>query len=681
MRHSIHLLSFPLRLILSGGLVISFTALGSSTCATQATHAPPSPKAPKAPSPPVSVARIGDTLIVMRDFEAGTIRSITFRLSSRADVDIHGVGARGWVKSLAAYGWILDATTREMVWAMSQDNCSEFQRDEKLCESEERLTLPTGDYIAYYYCPEGMNLDGNLNINIDEGDWREFRIFMEKVGRELKEAGEKLRDAFADDDDTGETDNGPDHPGHPDPPHPPDQPIPPEESDGGFSFSDGDDYSAVFSELDDETLTRLRLEIAIPRQSYRSFAPTPQSDARTVVELTKPGDDQRINKGFTLSRPTTLALRAIGEYEDGYGLFVDKAWIVDADTRATVWEMDKWNADYAGGARKNRIAKETVTLPSGNYLAFYATDGSHAFGNWNSPPPYDPDSYGFVVLAQEKADLAAVTPYVDQSERNVILCIDHAGNNFSGSQAFAVARPISVRVVCLGECSWESFADNGWIENSETGEPVLTLTEENTMHAGGAHKNRLFDGVVQLAPGAYVAGYSTDDSHAYGDWNAPAPLDPEKWGLCMYGMGKSFDKTAVSLLKETDLVGTAIASLTRLDDDEHASRRFTLSTSTTVRIVALGEGTDGDMYDYGWIEDADTGRKVWVMRFRDTRPGGGAEKNRMIDRTITLPAGEYEAVFVTDGSHSYEGFNASQPRNPQRWGMTVSKGKDSQGRR
>jgi len=79
------------------------------------------------------------------------------------------------------------------------------------------------------------------------------------------------------------------------------------------------------------------------------------------------------------------------------------------------------------------------------------------------------------------------------------------------------------------------------------------------------------------------------------------------------------------------------------------------------------------MYDYGWIENAESGETVWEMTYRMTRPGGGADKNRKVDSELLLGAGRYEVKFVTDDSHSFPDFNASRPDNPQRWGILVMK--------
>ncbi len=95
-----------------------------------------------------------------------------------------------------------------------------------------------------------------------------------------------------------------------------------------------------------------------------------------------------------------------------------------------------------------------------------------------------------------------------------------------------------------------------------------------------------------------------------------------------------------------------------------------------MRVYAIGEGDDGEMYDYGYIVDDASGRRVWEMSWHDTRHAGGASKNRVADAELTLGPGTYEAVFVTDGSHSFEEWNAARPSDPLHWGITIRRAAD-----
>ena len=79
--------------------------------------------------------------------------------------------------------------------------------------------------------------------------------------------------------------------------------------------------------------------------------------------------------------------------------------IIEARTRARVWEMSMDKAQFAGGARKNRRQVETVTLPAGDYEATFVTDDSHSPADWNAAPPCDPLRYGLILAVTVFGDL------------------------------------------------------------------------------------------------------------------------------------------------------------------------------------------------------------------------------------------------------------------------------------
>ncbi|MFB3111061.1 MAG: hypothetical protein ACE10G_03415 [Gemmatimonadales bacterium] len=114
-----------------------------------------------------------------------------------------------------------------------------------------------------------------------------------------------------------------------------------------------------------------------------------------------------------------------------------------------------------------------------------------------------------------------------------------------------------------------------------------------------------------------------------------------------------------------------ILSLTMLGDDATVVEGFTLTRPMEVRVLALGEALNGRLYDYGTILDATNREPVWKMELQHTHHAGGHDKNRMVDDVISLDAGSYLVRYVTDGSHSYEDWNAAAPSYPELWGITV----------
>jgi CubicO group peptidase (beta-lactamase class C family) len=115
-----------------------------------------------------------------------------------------------------------------------------------------------------------------------------------------------------------------------------------------------------------------------------------------------------------------------------------------------------------------------------------------------------------------------------------------------------------------------------------------------------------------------------------------------------------------------------IAQVVQVLDNEDKTVAFTLNGSQEVRIFAIGEGQANEMFDYGWIENADTGSTVWRMEAPRTTHAGGAGKNRQVDQVITLPAGNYRLRYKSDDSHAFDRWN-SLPPDINFWGIAVYK--------
>jgi hypothetical protein len=117
-----------------------------------------------------------------------------------------------------------------------------------------------------------------------------------------------------------------------------------------------------------------------------------------------------------------------------------------------------------------------------------------------------------------------------------------------------------------------------------------------------------------------------------------------------------------------------IAQIVQALDNEDKTVAFSLSRSEDVRIFAIGEGQGGQMFDYGWIENADTGSRVWEMQEPKTSHAGGAGKNRKVDVQIALPAGNYKLRYKCDDSHAFGHWN-SLPPDINFWGIAIYKKK------
>ena len=116
-----------------------------------------------------------------------------------------------------------------------------------------------------------------------------------------------------------------------------------------------------------------------------------------------------------------------------------------------------------------------------------------------------------------------------------------------------------------------------------------------------------------------------------------------------------------------------LVNLTPIGDDANETTEFVLTKSTRVKIVAIGEGSGGEMFDYGWIEDEESGEVVWEMTYRKTKHAGGAEKNRKIEQSVSLEQGRYKVFYQSDGSHAFGDWNSTPPDDQSGWGIRIYK--------
>jgi len=145
---------------------------------------------------------------------------------------------------------------------------------------------------------------------------------------------------------------------------------------------------------------RYGLILSLPKEGDAgAFALSPAREpGKVLAALVKVGNDRREDAAFTLARPASVRIYALGEADDDE--MADGAWITDS-AGTKVWTMAPRATVHAGGARKNRMQDQVLTLPAGTYTVHYRTDGSHAYGRWNSAPPRDAEHYGVTVYAGE----------------------------------------------------------------------------------------------------------------------------------------------------------------------------------------------------------------------------------------------------------------------------------------
>lgn len=424
-------------------------------------------------------------IVSLKGFEAMEVRSQGFTLPKAAKVHVYakGGGLRGltraaWEEPLFAYGWILNAATREVVWQMDGANT---KRDWDYRVADQYLDLPAGSYEAYF-------------ANHGFGQSLLFAQWTRNIDRRAlaSEQGERPR---------------------------------------GFLAAFGADRASLLRHWKAQ-VGNYGMELYLPG-GQASGVPTFEAPLRwknVLVSLAATSDGGHWTQAFHLRKPVTLHVYAEGE---GSGCrMADTGWIVDARTRARVWEMTMEKSAFAGSARKNRRQVETIQLPAGDYEATCVTDDSHSPADWNAAPPCDPGMYGLTLSVPSDADLAAAA-LAKPLPWSVLAEEVRVGNDQDRSAAFTLAQPQSVRVYAIAEGSGDGMDDEAWIEDA-AGKRVWAMELDRTQPAGGASKNRQADEVVSLPKGAYTLRFRTDDSHAYGHWNSSPPWDTEHYGITVY---------------------------------------------------------------------------------------------------------------------------------------------------
>ena len=540
-----------------------------------------------------------------------------FALREDATLDILAVGSGlSEEDELLAYGWILDAESGEPVWIQTTENTTASSRDPENWIFDGRVDLPAGHYIAYY-STYGRRFDTRHSFSIGGV---EIGVMRGTHGSHYrwKDIGNPRRWRFS------------------------------------IALAHDDPKGRIVVPYDGAPLT----------PAFIRFAPL--------------GNDASESAAFRVSRPLEVEVSGMAEYGVDRQMLWDRAWIEDAYTRRTIWEVDDDDSWPAGGDPKNVQYRTRLELPEGEYILCASTDDSHAFDSWNASPPHNPLAWGVTMTVTNPDDADAIEMMSDPAERLLVAKLDRVPNGTFVRKAFRLLEPTRVRVVALGERykSDDQFADYGWIEREPEKKIVWMMDPRNDEHAGGALKNRLVRDEITLESGTYMLCYVTDDSHAFGSWNEPPPRDPAMWGISVYAMDRAHDPALVELV-EAKKADPAIVLLAPNGDSSHRRQVMKLPREYRLRLVAVGEGIGGRMYDYAWIEDIQTGQVVWKMRYEDTQHAGGAAKNRYVDTYITLGPGAYRVHYRTDGSHSFELWNDDRPNRPELWGIAIYSADDN----
>ncbi|MFQ5571875.1 MAG: hypothetical protein ACE5G0_19525 [Rhodothermales bacterium] len=286
---------------------------------------------------------------------------------------------------------------------------------------------------------------------------------------------------------------------------------------------------------------------------YAITAFDPWTSRQPLVSLTRVPDDTKLSRRFEVQQPIQVVLYSVGEMTDRNSIYdFGELFKEETNRKRSIWKM-KWNASQqAGGGDKNRLEVAFIRLEPGVYTLQYQTDGSHAYDDWNTGAPDYPERWGVTLFPMAPAldegvfqllpslsgdDWPTPNPPIsglDVNEGAVLLDWTQLRGDEEKSHPFELQDEARLYILALGEITSSSQYDYGWIERAGTNDVVWEMMLDNTHPAGGADRNRRFEGIVTLPPGGYVVNYKTDSSHHYGFFGDEGPDEPAAWGITIH---------------------------------------------------------------------------------------------------------------------------------------------------
>jgi len=562
--------------------------------------------------------------VVLADIDVESIHHTAFSLDRAGLITIDAVGsfesANKADSVLAAYGWILDRRRRDVVWRM--DPFTATREHGRVASVRDTVELGPGTYDVYF-TSYGNRSNAHFRFSFldrlfgHESAWRsdedKWKLILRGTDGE-NELIERLHDE-------------------------PDEVLAPQPSDLVWST-----------------------------------APMRGRQSREYV--------------FQVSEPTQLSLYAVGEIDDDQ---MDYGWIEEVVSGRRIWEMTLDNTMYAGGWSVNRAFRDTLHIRPGIYRSYYETDPLQSWKDWVANPPFDPAAWGVTLSANP---ISAVSPFDPLSSRTPIVELTRVGDDERRLAQFRVNQPVQLAAYAVGELAESGRYDWAWLRNNDTQESIWEMTHENSRQSGDDNSNRAELAFFRLEPGTYSIGYETDDSHSFDSWRHGRPDHPDRWGVTLYPVEEQVDSSVVEVLDYeqislgddegipappappmhvSELPGSTIAMISSIGNEQRQSTAFTLDEPSRIHVLAVGEISISGRYDYGWIENADTGEIVWEMTWQNTEPAGGADRNRRYNGTLTLEPGNYVVHYNSDFSHAYGDFGDEPPFDPENWGVRISK--------
>ncbi len=406
---------------------------------------------------------------------------------------------------------------------------------------------------------------------------------------------------------------------------------------------------------------------------YRLFSGPPAP--RGAIVLNRLDAWELTQQSFQVSGHLKVLIDGVGTVDErrkANGLAA-YPWIVRTSTGELVWAMNESPNTVLNGSIA-KVTEDELVLEPGDYTLNFASYGQ-LLNRSRSSFTKDERKWNVVVYSPDAKDaLRSIDGYIEGQTDHQIWDATSLGKDEKREYFFEVQSPVDLTIHAIGQIGNENVVqplDYSRIEDAQTGQVIWQLTRDNTIWAGGIAENRIFRGQRTLLPSVYRAVASTNNSHHYGAWRGNPPYDPEGWGLRLTASERESVRTFDPWILQRD----PIIKFIQVGDDEEHSQLFTVTDTTAVVVHALGELTGPDNgYDLAILEQQDDEggwTVLWEMSWEGSSHAGGSRKNRKEIQFFRLPPGMYILSYQSDGSHSFEHWNASEPDYPERWGVSM----------
>ena len=181
--------------------------------------------------------------------------------------------------------------------------------------------------------------------------------------------------------------------------------------------------------------------------SLIQFLNSKNTKGESLVSISKVGNDEKINKSFSLERPRDYLIVSVGEGITTMNSLVDYGWL-ENEQGDEIWSAKSTNESYyLGGDLKNRITISIIRLNAGKYKLNYVSDDSHSYGKWNTEAPADSNLWGIQLFNLSNDEFTFV---------NKILTEEKNKFRISGFDIWAVEMSNFNRNII-----WIGYANNG----------------------------------------------------------------------------------------------------------------------------------------------------------------------------------------------------------------------------